>query len=108
MDVCKISYPSPKESYLKEIISKTEVDAQATAGTVFLKKGEILPMKTMSDHEISILISGKLKVYSDDSIAHYMQPGDFIYISKSEQRETEVLEDSQLIYVLYRGASSSE
>lgn len=108
MDVYKISYPSPKEHYLKEIISKNEVDAQATAGAVFLKKGEILPMKTMLDHEISILISGKLKVYGDARKAHYMQPGDFIYISKSEQRETEVLEDSQLIYVLYRGINDSE
>lgn len=103
MDLYKISYPSTKEYYLKEIISKKEVDAKATAGTVFLKKGVILPMKTLPDHEISILVSGELKVHSDDGIAHYMHPGDFVYISKTEQRETEVLEDSQLIYFLYRG-----
>lgn len=108
MDLYKISYPSTKEHYLKEIISKKEVDAKATAGTVFLKKGKILPMKTLPDHEISILVSGKLKVYNAGGKEHYMHSGDFIYISKDELRETEVLEDSQLIYFLYRGIVTDE
>ena len=104
METFKLIYPADEDHYLKEIISCTEKDSQVSIGSALLKKGQLLPMKTLPNHEVSLLVSGQLKVYNNEGEVMIMNAGDFIYISGDEQRETEVLEESKLIYFLFQGA----
>ena len=101
MDVIKFSYPE-NEQYLKYIIQKQEEGVAVDCGSVLLKKGQLLPFKTLESHEISFLISGKLKVLTKDGNEKIMNEGDLIYLNKDEIRETETLEDSKIIFFLFK------
>lgn len=101
MELKKLTFPKAGEHYLKYIFEKNENNARISCGSVFLKKGEILPFKTLDSHEISLLISGKLLVYTKDNQKTEMNSGDLIYINKDEIRETEVLDDSEILFFLY-------
>lgn len=99
MDVVKLNYP--ENEYLKYIIQKQEKGVAVDCGSVVLKKGQILPFKTLDAHEISYLISGKLKVFTKDGDEKIMNPGDLIYLNKDEIRKTETLEDSKILFFLF-------
>jgi quercetin dioxygenase-like cupin family protein len=99
MEVIKLSYPEHGD-YLKYIIQKQEEGVALDCGTVVLKKGRVLPFKALDAHEISYLISGKLKVLTKAGDVQIMQAGDLIYLNKDEIRETETLEESKILFFL--------
>ena len=101
MEVIKLSYPE-NGGYIKYIIQKKEKGVAVDCGTVVLKKGQLLPFKTLEAHEISFLISGKLKVLTKDGDEKIMNAGDLIYLNKDEIRETETLEDSEILFFLFK------
>tara|TARA_R110002051_G_scaffold290773_3_gene354488 strand:- start:2733 stop:3044 length:312 start_codon:yes stop_codon:yes gene_type:complete len=101
MEVVKFSYPE-NDDYLKYIIQKQEKGIAVDCGSVVLKKGKKLPYKTLEAHEISYLISGKLKVLTKDGNEKIMNQGDLIYLNKDEVRETETLEDSKILFFLFK------
>lgn len=101
MEVIKLSYPENGE-YLKYIIQKKEKGIAVDCGSVVLKKGQILPFKTLDAHEITYLVSGKLKVFTKDGNEKVMSQGDLIYLNKVEIRKTETLEDSKILFFLFR------
>ncbi|PJA05660.1 MAG: hypothetical protein COX71_05545 [Flavobacteriales bacterium CG_4_10_14_0_2_um_filter_35_18] len=101
MEVIKLSYPK-NDDYLKYIIQKQEQGVSIDCGSVVLKKGQVLPFKTLDAHEISFLISGKLKVLTKDGNEKIMKQGDLIYLNKDEIRKTETLEDSKILFFLFK------
>jgi quercetin dioxygenase-like cupin family protein len=101
MEVIKLSYPENDE-YLKYIIQKQENGIAVDCGSVVLKKGQTLPFKTLDSHEISYLISGKLKVVTKDGNEKIMNAGDLIYLNKEEIRKTETLERSKILFFLFK------
>ena len=103
MEVVKLTYPE-NDDYLKYIIQKQEQGVAVDCGSVVLKKGQILPFKTLDAHEITYLISGKLKVFTKDGDEKIMNQGDLIYLNKDEIRKTETLEDSKILFFLFKQA----
>ncbi len=101
MEIIKLSYPVNGD-YLKYIIQKQENGIAVDCGSVVLKKGHVLPFKTLDAHEISYLVSGKLKVFTQDGNEKVMNQGDLIYLNKDEIRKTETLEDSKIIFFLFK------
>lgn len=100
MEVKKLTFPE-NDDYLKYIIQKQEKGVAVDCGSVLLKKGQTLPFKTLNAHEISFLISGKLKVFIESGNEKIMNPGDLIYLNKNEIRKTETLEDSRILFFLF-------
>lgn len=100
MELKKLEFPS--EVYLKDLIEKKQDGIAVRCGTVILKKGEKLPYKTLDYDEIAYLFSGKLLVYTKAGLKTEMNPGDLIYLHKDEIRETVTLEDSKLLFFLYK------
>ncbi|PQJ81447.1 cupin domain-containing protein [Polaribacter glomeratus] len=101
MEVIKLSYPE-NDCYLKYIIQKQEKGIAVDCGSVVLKKGQKLDFKTLDSHEISYLISGKLKVFTKDGNEKIMNAGDLIYLNKDEIRKTETLEKSEILFFLFK------
>lgn len=60
-----------------------------------------LSYKTLDSHEVSLLMSRKLMVYTKDNQKIEMISGDLIYINKDEIGKTEGLEDSEILFFLY-------
>ncbi|HAT79960.1 MAG TPA: hypothetical protein DCS17_00625 [Flavobacterium sp.] len=102
MELKKLTFPKKGEHYLSYIFQKKKDGISVDCGSVFLKKGEILPYKTLDSNEISLLISGKIWVYTKDNQKFEMNPGDLIYIDKEEIRETETIEDSEVLFFLFK------
>ena len=100
MEIKNLSFP--KNDYLQRIIEKQENGVMAECGSVILKKGKTLPYKTLAFHEISYLISGKLKVFTKAGDEGIMNAGDLIYLNKDEVRKTETLEDSKILFFLFK------
>lgn len=100
MEITKLSFP--EHEYLKEIIQKEEEGVEVKCGSVVLKKGQELPYKTLDFNEIAYLISGKLKVSVKTGSEGIMNPGDLIYLNKLEIRKTETLEDSKILFFLFK------
>lgn len=100
MEIKNLSFPEGE--YLKKIIEKKEDGVAVECGSVFLKKGKVLPFKTLELHEISYLISGKLKVSTEAGEERIMKSGDLIYLKKEEVRQTETLEDSSILFFLFK------
>lgn len=98
MEVTPLVYP--EKEYLRYIFQKQEEDLVINCGSVVLKKGQVLPFKTLDAHEITYLVSGKLKVFTKDGNEKIMTQGDLIYLNKDEIRKTETLEDSKILFFL--------
>lgn len=103
MELKKLEFPS--EGYLRDLIEKTQDGIAMRCGTVILKKGEKLPYKTMDSDEVSYLFSGRLLVYTKAGLKVEMKPGDLIYLHKDEIRETVILEDSKILFFLFKAGS---
>lgn len=101
MEIKKLVYPQEGDDYLKNIIQKREESVAIQCGSVTLTKGQLLPFKTLDFHEISYLISGKLKVSTKDGNEKVMNEGDLIYLNKEEIRKTETLENSKILFFLF-------
>lgn len=101
MEVIKLTYPE-NDDYLKYIIQKHEEGVAIDCGSVVLKKGQKLPFKTLDAHEITYLISGKLRVITKDDKEKIMHQGDLIYLNKDEIRKTETLENSKILFFLFK------
>ncbi len=104
MEIKNLSFP--ENTYLKKIIQKQEKGVVVECGSVVLNKGTELPFKTLEFHEISYLISGKLKVSTKEDGEKIMNAGDLIYLSKEEIRKTETLEDSKILFFLFKKSKS--
>lgn len=100
MEIKTLSFP--EEDYLKTIFQKQEDGITVQCGSVVLTKGQVLPFKTLDLHEIAYLISGKLKVSTQGEDEGIMNPGDLIYLNKKEIRKTETLEDSKILFFLFK------
>lgn len=100
MKVIALTYP--EKDYLKYIIQKQEEGIAVDCGSVVLKKGQVLPFKTLDAHEITYLVSGKLKVFTNDGNEKIMNQGDLIYLDKDEIRKTETLQNSKILFFLFK------
>jgi quercetin dioxygenase-like cupin family protein len=102
MEIKTLSFP--EEDYLKTIFEKQEEGMEVQCGSVVLTKGQVLPFKTLGLHEVSYLVSGKLKVFTQSGGEGVMNPGDLIYLNKYEVRKTETLEDSKILFFLFKNS----
>ncbi|HAY3535754.1 cupin domain-containing protein [Elizabethkingia anophelis] len=102
MELSKLIFPFPEENYLLDIFEKTEDNINIRCGTAFLKAGDVLPYKTLEYYEISYMLSGKAIVYNKNNEKAEMNSGDLIYIHKDEIRETVILEDSKILFFLFK------
>ena len=100
MEVLPLTYP--EKDYLKYLIQKQEEGVAVDCGSVVLKKGQVLPFKTLDSHEITYLVSGKLRVFTNNGNEKIMNQGDLIYLNKDEIRKTETLEDSKILFFLFK------
>ncbi|MBS9463937.1 hypothetical protein KIM67_16065 [Flagellimonas sp. 389] len=101
MEIKKLIFLEDGDGYLKYIIQKTEKGVAIQCGSVILEKGQVLAFKTLDFHEISYLVSGKLKVSIKDGSEKIMNEGDLIYLNREEVRKTETLEDSKILFFLF-------
>ncbi|NAY92386.1 hypothetical protein GTQ34_10685 [Muricauda sp. JGD-17] len=101
MEIKRLVFPGEDDGYLKKIIEKSEKGVAMQCGSVTLTKGQLLPFKRLDFHEVSYLISGKLKVSTKDGNEKLMNKGDLIYLNKEEIRKTETLEDSKILFFLF-------
>ena len=101
MEIKKLVFPKGNEGHLKNLIQKREKGVAIQCGSVVLSKGRSLPFKTLDFHEISYLISGKLRVSTKDGSEMVMNAGDLIYLNQQEIRKTESLEDSRILFFLF-------
>ncbi|WP_372974494.1 cupin domain-containing protein [Muriicola sp.] len=108
MELIPVIFPTEKEGYLKDLVYKTKDQVGVRCGTVVLKKGDRLPFKTLDYNEIAYLLSGKLSVYTKDGQKAEMNAGDMIYLDKEEIRETDTLEDSRILFFLFKQGNTKE
>ncbi len=104
MEIKKITYPTSKEHYSKELLSEVNEGIKTTLGTVFLRKGTRIPSEGFSKHpfnEISIITKGCIEMLNEnESVKGYLRTGSAVYINALEAQAGNVLEDTTLIYVL--------
>lgn len=106
MEIKKITYPSPEEDYNKLLFETKNKQVDFQFGTVFLKGGTRIPEKGFTKHdryEISIIQKGKIEMLNEDgSTKEYLKEGDVVYIKAFEAQAGNVLEDTNIIYVLIK------
>lgn len=102
METYKLDFPKPEEGYLKSIINRKDSGCSVDMGSVVIRKGEILPFKDLEYDEISYLMEGKIEVTDGEGHVEIMEKGDLIYLSRIELRQTVVLEDSKIMYFLWK------
>lgn len=103
MEIFKLRYPQNNDGYLIDLLQKKLDDnTEFRVGTVSLKKGEILAKKTFPWQEVSLIISGKCRVTDTQDKEYIMNANEFIFIEKKEIRMTECLEETKIIFFLYR------
>ena len=86
MELKKAIFPKKGDYYLKNIFEKIDESIQVQCGTVFLNKGDELPLKTLEYHEVAYLVSGKLMSYTKEQ-EYIMNPSDLIYILTEKKLE---------------------
>ncbi len=108
MEIKKIIYPTEKEHYNNELLTQTNNGITTTFGTVFLKKGNRIPKEGFSRHpfnEVSIITSGCIEMIDEkDNVIEYLKAGTAVYINALEPQAGNVLEDTELIYVINQKA----
>ncbi|SNY95322.1 hypothetical protein [Flagellimonas pacifica] len=106
MVVKRITYPLPKEHYNKSLFQIQKEQTAFQMGTVFLKKGTRIPEIGFTRHpsyEISIIQKGKIEMlHENGSIKGYLKSGDVVYLEAFEAQAGNVLEDTNLIYILIK------
>ena len=105
MKIEKLTYPIPPE-YLKEVFVKATPEFELQFGSVFLKKGTQIPEKDWTRHnqvKIVYIVSGKTMLFTekDSDFKQLVQGGDTFMVEKHEAHRGEILEDTQLIFVLF-------
>lgn len=104
MEVIKVKYPQKNEHYSLELCQQRNGDILTTLGTVFLEKGTRIPAEGFSRHpfnEVSIITKGCIEMISEEgTVLGYLTKGTAVYISAKEPQAGNVLEDTELIYVL--------
>ncbi|MEM9001780.1 MAG: hypothetical protein AAGB24_16090 [Bacteroidota bacterium] len=104
MEVKKITYPNLGEHYNKELISKVNHTILTTCGTVYLKKGTRIPESGFSRHpfnEISIITKGCIEMIDgNNKPMGRLEKDTVVYINAGEPQAGNVLEDTELIYVI--------
>lgn len=102
MEIKKIIFPGKDDYYLKNVIEKKVDGVALQCGSVTLSKGQVLDFKTLDFNEIAYLVRGKLKVFTKDGDVQIMKVGDVIYLHKDEVRKTETIENSNLLFFLFK------
>lgn len=104
MNKQKVVYPQKGEHYNNEIIIQENQGIKTTFGTVFLEKGSRLPAEGFNRHEfneVSIITKGCLEMLNEDeSILGYFKAGEAMYLDAREAHAANVVEDTELVYVL--------
>jgi len=108
MELAKLDYPSgAPDDYLKELFSHEGSNFHLQYGTAFLKKGVRTPFEgdwTKHDQsKIVCILKGnvQLKLEAQNKGIVILKPGDLFKVDKFEGHAGEILEDTQLIYVMY-------
>ena len=101
----KLTYPIPPE-YLKDIFTQSTNAFDLQFGSVFLTKGTRIPETGWTRHDqakIVYLVSGKTNLYLEKhaGFKQRVQTGDTFMVEKYEEHYGEVLEDTQIIFVLF-------
>ncbi|WP_420600918.1 hypothetical protein [Flagellimonas sp.] len=106
MEVKKITYPKPNEHYNKSLFHVQKEQTEFQMGTVYLKKGSRIPEEGFTrhpSHEISIIQRGNIEMLNENgSIRGYLKSGDVVYLEAFEPQAGNVLEDTELIYILIK------
>ena len=109
MEVKKLIYPKGEEHYNNELLSITNEGVTTMFGTVFLKKGTRIPEEGFSTHpfnEVSIITKGCIEMLNEDgTVSGYLKEGTAVFIKALEPQAGNVLEDTQLIYVLTKNSN---
>lgn len=104
MIVKELKYPAEEEYYNNELLTQINDGIKTIFGTVFLKKGSRIPEKGFSRHpfnEVSIITKGCLEMIDEaDNVIGYLKAGTAVYINALEPQAGNVLEDTELIYVI--------
>ncbi len=100
-----LTYPTPPE-YLKEIFTSSAANFDLQFGSVFLAKGTRIPESDWTRHDqakIVYLVAGKVNLYLEEQpdFKKIIKTGDTFMVEKYEAHYGEVLEDTQLIFVLF-------
>lgn len=109
MKLVEIVYPKDQEYYNKELITQENNGIKTICGTVYLKKGTRIPESGFSRHpfnEVSIITKGCIEMIDEnDAVLGLLKAGTAVYINAKEPQAGNVLEDTQLIYVLNQPSS---
>jgi quercetin dioxygenase-like cupin family protein len=104
MKLKKIIYPKGNEPYNNELLVHSNAGVKTSFGTVFLKKGTRIPQESFSRHpfnEVSIVTKGLIEMIDENNtVIGMLKPGVAVYINAGEPQAGNVLEDTELIYVL--------
>ncbi|MFT5736056.1 MAG: quercetin dioxygenase-like cupin family protein [Maribacter sp.] len=104
MKLKEITYPTENEPYNIELLTQSNAGVKTTFGTVFLKKGIRIPEFGFSRHpfnEVSIVTKGHIEMIDEnDKVIGALKPGFAVFINADEPQAGNVLEDTELIYVL--------
>lgn len=98
MELKKLEFPS--EAYLKDLIEKQ--DGIAVRWYSNPEKEKSCLIKTLDYDEIALPVFRKASGVYKGWIKTEMNPRDLIYLHKDEIRETVTLEDSKLLFFLYK------
>ncbi len=104
MKLISLIYPLGNAYYNNELLSQTHAGVTTIVGTVFLKKGTRIPAQGFSRHpfnEVSIVTKGLIEMINEeDKIIGTLKPGIAVVIKAGEPQAGNVLEDTELIYIL--------
>jgi len=109
MELSKLIYPSgAKEDYLMELLKHTEGDWKLQLGTAFLKKDTRTPFDSdYTRHEevkIVCILEGIVQMELEDKKKEkvILKSGDVFKVNKREGHAGCILEDTKLIYVMFK------
>lgn len=109
MELSRLSYPSgTKEDYLMELLKHYEGDWKLQFGTAFLKKNARTPFDSdYTRHEevkIVCILEGKVQLELEDKQKEkiVLKSGDVFKVAKREGHAGYILEDTKLIYIMFK------
>ena len=102
MEVKKLQYPA-KDRLLPLLHLQKSGSRDHEVGTAFLPAGCKMPDEGVSQHprhEVSIILNGRIQTQSGGKTV-ILEAGDIVSIPEQQSQCTEVMEDTQLIYIFF-------
>ncbi|NKB39282.1 MAG: hypothetical protein GKR93_19295 [Gammaproteobacteria bacterium] len=103
MELLKLSYS--EQEVLKPLLELQTEQIGLQLGTARILKGMKLPEQgesCFSMHEISIVISGRLQIESEQTNEkHVMEQGNIVSITPNQYSRTTALEDTHVLYLFF-------